>query len=141
MEKGRVTFKHYKMIKNESISLEQMLADGTIVTRPRNHKKGKNIDEFIDKTVGEPGSAERDQFESELRMEVFQELIRTARKKRNLSQDELGDLIGVKKAQISKLEKGYDNASITTIAKIFAALNATVKITVEMDGQQLELIK
>ena len=141
MEKGRVTFKHYKMIKNESISLEQMLADGTIVTRPGNHKKGKNIDEFIDKTVGEPGSAERDQFESELRMEVFQELIRTARKKRNLSQDELGDLIGVKKAQISKLEKGYDNASITTIAKIFAALNATVKITVEMDGQQLELIK
>jgi transcriptional regulator with XRE-family HTH domain len=73
-------------------------------------------------------------------MEVFQELIRTARKKRNLSQDELGNLIGVKKAQISKLEKGYDNASIMTIAKIFAALNATVKITVEMDGQPLEIL-
>jgi len=129
------------MIKNTSTSLEQMLADGTIVTLPRNHKKGKNIDEFINKTVGEPGSAQRQKFESELKMEVFQELIRTARKKRNLSQDELGNLIGVKKAQISKLEKGYDNASIVTIAKIFAALNATVKITVEMDGQQLELLQ
>jgi HTH-type transcriptional regulator/antitoxin HipB len=72
-------------------------------------------------------------------MEIFQELIKAARKKRNLSQDELGHLIGVKKAQISKLENGYDNASIATISKVFKALNATVKITVEMDGQQLKL--
>ena len=129
------------MNRNTSTSLEQMLSDGTIVTLPRNHKKGKNIDEFINKTVGEPGSPQRQRFESELRMEVFQDLIRTARKKRNLSQDELGNLIGVKKAQISKLEKGYNNASITTLAKIFDALNATVRITVEMDGQQLELLK
>jgi HTH-type transcriptional regulator / antitoxin HipB len=78
------------MDKNVSASLEQMLSDGTIVTLPRNHKKGKNIDEFINKTVGEPGSEQRDQFESELRMEVFQELIKAARKKRNLSQHELG---------------------------------------------------
>ena len=129
------------MNRNTSTSLEQMLSDGTIVTLPRNHKKGKNIDEFINKTVGGPGSEQREQFESELKMEVFQELIKAARKKRNLSQDELGHLIGVKKAQISKLENGYDNASIVTIAKVFEALNATVRITVEIDGQQLELCK
>jgi HTH-type transcriptional regulator/antitoxin HipB len=45
----------------------------------------------------------------------------------------------VKKAQISKLERGYDNASIATIAKVFEALNATVRITVQMDGKQLDL--
>jgi hypothetical protein len=48
-----------KMINSESTDLEQMIADGTIVTVPRNHKKGRNINDFIDKTVGEPGSEQR----------------------------------------------------------------------------------
>lgn len=128
-------------MNNQNSSGEsQAQADEVIVTLPRSRRKGKNINEFIDQTVGEPGSAKRTQFESELKMEVFQQLIKAARKKRNLSQDELGELIGVKKAQISKLEKGYDNASLSTIGKVFSALNATVKITVEMDGQTLELV-
>lgn len=128
-------------MNNQNSSGEsQAQADEVIVTLPRSRRKGKNINEFIDQTVGEPGSTKRTQFESELKMEVFQQLIKAARKKRNLSQDELGELIGVKKAQISKLEKGYDNASLSTIAKVFSALNATVKITVEMDGQTLELV-
>ena len=127
------------MNKDTSAEANKMLSDGAIVTLSGNRRKGKSIDEFINKTAGEPGSEKRERFESELRMEVFQELIKAARKKRNLSQDELGLMIGVKKAQISKLEKGYDNASIATIAKVFEALNATVKITVQMDGKQLEL--
>ena len=127
------------MNKDTSAEKNDRLSDGTIVTLPGNRRKGKSIDEFINKTVGEAGSEKRERFESELRMEVFQELIKAARKKRNLSQDELGLMIGVKKAQISKLERGYDNASIATIAKVFEALDATVKITVQMDGKQLEL--
>ncbi|RYU87387.1 XRE family transcriptional regulator [Mucilaginibacter terrigena] len=116
-----------------------MISDGTIVTLPRNRKKGIDVNEFIDNTVGKPGSNQRNQFESELKMEVFQELIKAARKKRNLSQEELGQLIGVKKSQISKLEKGYENTSIITISKVFNALKATVRISVEIDGQHLEL--
>jgi HTH-type transcriptional regulator/antitoxin HipB len=127
------------MKKDTSAEINDMLSDGAIVTLSSDRRKGKSIDEFINKTAGEPGSEKRDGFESELRMEVFQELIKAARKKRNLSQDELGLMIGVKKAQISKLERGYDNASIATIAKVFEALNATVRITVQMDGKQLDL--
>lgn len=37
---------------------------------PRNRKKGKSIDEFINRTVGEPGSKEREQFEAELKSEI-----------------------------------------------------------------------
>ncbi|WP_238989374.1 helix-turn-helix domain-containing protein [Mucilaginibacter terrigena] len=127
------------MHKSTSTSLNEMISDGTIVTLPRNRKKGIDVNEFIDNTVGKPGSNQRNQFESELKMEVFQELIKAARKKRNLSQEELGQLIGVKKSQISKLEKGYENTSIITISKVFNALKATVRISVEIDGQHLEL--
>lgn len=114
-------------------------SDEQIVTLPHDHFLGESIDDFIDQTAGAPGSAKRKRFDSELKMEVFQQFIKVARKKRKLSQDELGQLIGVKKAQISKLEKGYDNASLSTIAKVFAALDATVRISVEMDGQILKL--
>lgn len=129
------------MSKTTSIILNHKFSDETIVKLPSNRKKGKNVNDFIDKTIGKPGSNERAQFESELRMEVFQELIKAARKKRNLSQDELGHIIGVKKSQISKLENGYENASISTIAKVFQGLNVKVRIIVEMDGKKLELYK
>jgi HTH-type transcriptional regulator/antitoxin HipB len=117
----------------------EIQAGEQVVTLPHDHFLGESIDDFIDQTTGSPGSAKRIQFESDLKMEVLQQFIKAARKKRNLSQDELGQLIGVKKAQISKLEKGYDNASLSTIAKVFNALDATVKVSVEMDGQLLEL--
>jgi HTH-type transcriptional regulator/antitoxin HipB len=127
------------MSKNTSTNLDQKLSDGTIVVLPKDRKRGENIDVFIDKTIGEPGTDRREHFESDLKIEIFQELIRAARKKRNLSQEELGNLIGVKKAQISKLEKGYNNISIAALSKIFRALNATIKVTVEIDGKNLIL--
>ena len=73
-------------------------------------------------------------------MEILQDLIRETRKKRNLSQQELGEKVGVGKAQISKLEKGYSNTSIALITKVFSALNAKIKISVELDDQELELV-
>jgi transcriptional regulator with XRE-family HTH domain len=40
---------------------------------------------------------------------------------RNLTQEQLGEFIGVYKAQISKLESCTNNATIDTILKIFKA--------------------
>lgn len=48
---------------------------------------------------------------------------------------------GVNKSQISKIESGYDNLTLTTIAKIFTALNAKISINVELEeGEKLELV-
>ena len=64
-------------------------------------------------------------------IEEFEEI----RKKRNLSQEELGLKIGVKKSQISKIESGYDNISLKIISKVFVALNAKLKISVVLDDE------
>jgi len=128
------------MNKNKSVELNEMFSAGTIVKLPRNRRKGKSIDEFVDNTIGKPGSKGRELFELELKMEVLQELIKDVRRKRNLSQEQLGKLVGVKKAQISKLEKGYANTSITTISKVFEALNAKIKISIEIEGEKMELV-
>lgn len=49
--------------------------------------------------------------------------IRAARKQQGLTQNQLGERIGVKKAQISKMENG-SHLTLPTIEKTFKALGA-----------------
>ena len=48
--------------------------------------------------------------------------------------------IGVKRAQISKLENSLTDARFETIIKVFKALNAKVKFNVEMLNQRVKLV-
>ena len=61
-----------------------------------------SLEEITDRHIGKKGTSKRDAFEQELRLDLIGEAIRKARKERNLTQEELGELVGVKKAQISK---------------------------------------
>ncbi|HBK31901.1 MAG TPA: transcriptional regulator, partial [Porphyromonadaceae bacterium] len=54
------------------------------------------------------------------------------RLERNLTQQELGELIGVQRAQISKLENNTTNVTMETILKVFGALKAKVNFNVEL---------
>ena len=79
--------------------------------------KTYSLDEITDKYIGKPGTPKRDSFENELRLDLLGEAIKQARKERNLTQEELGLLVGVKKAQISKLENSLTDARFETISK------------------------
>ena len=85
-----------------------------------------------DKYIGKKGTLERDQYEFDLQIDLIGEMIKNVRKERNLTQEELGQLVGVQKSQISKLEKGSKNVTIATILKVFDALKAQVKFKVEL---------
>jgi len=67
------------------------------------------------------------------------EAIRRARKQRNLTQEQLGKLVGVQKAQISKIENSLTDARFETIIKVFKALNARIDFHVELLDQRLSL--
>lgn len=67
------------------------------------------------------------------------EAIKQARKERHLTQAELGQLIGVKKAQISRIENSLTDARFETIIKVFNALNAKVNFNVELLNQSVKL--
>lgn len=56
---------------------------------------------------------------------------------RNLTQEQLGELVGVQRAQISKMENNTGNVTISTLMKIFGALKA--KVTFEIEKEQFEL--
>ncbi len=101
--------------------------------------KKYTLDEIKDELIGPIGQAERDIFEFDLKMESLGEMIKKARTERNLTQEELGELVGVQKAQISKLEKSAKNVTITTIIRVFDALKAKVRFQVELMDQQMNL--
>lgn len=94
--------------------------------------KTYTLDEMTDKYIGQIGTAKRDAFENELRLDLLGEAIRDARKKRNLTQQQLGEIVGVQKAQISKIENSMKDARLDTILKVFNALDAKVFFNIEL---------
>lgn len=102
--------------------------------------KSYSLDEMKDKYIGRTGTKARDEYEYELRMDILGRMIKTARQERNLTQEQLGELVGVQKAQISKLESSANSATIDTILKVFKALNADIHFNVTLENRQLELI-
>jgi DNA-binding XRE family transcriptional regulator len=85
-----------------------------------------------DKLIGKIGTPARDKFEYDLQIEFIGHAIRQSRKERNLTQEELGRLIGVQKAQISRLESNPGNVSVDTLIRIFNALQAKITLQIEL---------
>jgi DNA-binding XRE family transcriptional regulator len=101
--------------------------------------KTYSLVEMKDKYLGKIGTPERDEYEYELRMDVLGKMIKAARQERNLTQEELGRLVGVQKAQISKLESSANSATIGTIIKVFKALKAEIYFNVKLEESFLKI--
>ena len=99
--------------------------------------KTVSLDTMIDKHIGKHGTKKREAFENELRIDLLGQAIKQARRERNLTQEQLGKLVGVQKAQISKIENSVKNARFETILKVFDALGAKVSFNVELNNEKL----
>ena len=98
--------------------------------------KTHTLEELTDKYIGKIGTPKRDAFENELRLDLIGHAIKEARKERNLTQEQLGELAGVKKAQISKIENNATDARFATILKVFRALDAKINFNIELQNQK-----
>lgn len=107
---------------------------------PEEKMKSSSLSEMKDRYIGEVGTPGRDSYEYELRMDILGRMIKAARQERNLTQEQLGQLVGVQKAQISKLENSANSATIDTVLKVFKALKADIHFNVTIENQQLELV-
>ncbi|MCH7415727.1 helix-turn-helix domain-containing protein [Belliella sp. R4-6] len=92
----------------------------------------KLLEEAEDFLIGKIGTQERDEYEFELKLEIIGDMIKIARKKRKLTQEQLGELVGVKKAQISRLENSTGNVTFETVVRIFNALGAKINVNLKM---------
>lgn len=94
---------------------------------------------MIDNHVGRIGTVRRDAFEYELKLDLLGCAIKEARTDQNLTQEQLGKMVGVQTAQISKLENNFTNARFDTLIKVFNALNAKVNFKVELSKVKLNI--
>ncbi len=102
--------------------------------------KFRKADSLIDEVWGEKGTPERDAMEARLKEEVNSyfvgEAIKKARMQKNLTQEELGERIGVKRSQICKLENGKCSPTISTMSRVFQALGiATATLDLGVGGK------
>ncbi len=93
------------------------------------------LDEVTDEVIGPIGTPRRDKLEAEvaeaLRAYFMGEAIKKARKSKKLTQKQLGERMGVKRAQVSRIEKG-NNLTFSTMARAFRAMG--VPAAIEMSG-------
>ena len=84
------------------------------------------LSEVVDEVWGEVGTPERDRMENQLKEELHAyylgEAIKKARQAQHLTQEQLGERIGVQRAQISRLEKGKSIITLPTMSRVFKAL-------------------
>jgi DNA-binding XRE family transcriptional regulator len=102
--------------------------------------KTYTLTEMKDMYIGKVGSSDRDEYEYALRMDLLGKMIKSVRKERHLTQEELGKLVGVQKAQISKLETSANSATIETILKVFGALKAEINFNVKIEDGFVRLV-
>lgn len=98
------------------------------------------IDEMCDELWGKIGTPERDAMEEQLKEEInawhVGEAIKKARLQQNLTQEQLGEKVGVKKSQISKLESGKCIITLPTMSRVFKALGiATATLDLGIGGK------
>lgn len=81
---------------------------------------------MIDETWGPLGTPERDEMEAQLKADVqayhLGQAIKEERLRQQLSGEQLGERLGVKKAQISKIENGKSSMTIATMTRVLEAL-------------------
>lgn len=65
-----------------------------------------------------------------IKIELIGKKIKEVRQEKKMTQEELGKLVGVQIAQISKIENSTLNVGLNTIYKVFEALGADISFSV-----------
>lgn len=86
-------------------------------------------EEMKDELIGKQGTPERDKYDEQLEMFLIGDAIKQARQAKNLTQEELGKLVGVQKAQISRIENGK-NLTFATVIKLLKAMGLSAKLEI-----------
>ena len=93
-----------------------------------------SLDQFIDKKIGKAGSAEREEFEKGYDTFKLGVLIRQAREKKGLTQEELAELAGTNKSYISKVERNLKDIRFSTLQRIInAGLGGHLDISIRLE--------
>jgi len=94
------------------------------------YKNITNFDDLIELEHGKLGTESRNEYEERAQMFIVSEMLKSARRQANLTQEELAERAGTKKSYISKVENGKGNIQLSTLIRIFEkGLNRKIGLT------------
>ena len=98
-------------------------------------KKNKisNFEELLNVKYGKRGTKQRESWEQEFETFKLGVLIEEARKKRNMTQEELAKKCGTNKGYISRIENDSSDIRLSTLMKIVnEGLDGKLKLSLEL---------
>ena len=94
------------------------------------YKDCKSLDDLIEAEYGAVGTPDRDQFEEETQAFMLAETLKMERLKAGMTQEQLADKVGTKKAYISRIENGKTDIQLSTLYRLFEGLGKRVCVTI-----------
>jgi DNA-binding XRE family transcriptional regulator len=91
-------------------------------------------EEAEDILIGKIGTPLRDEYEAEVELFLIGNVIKRVRQEKHLTQEDLGKLVGVQKAQISRIENGK-NLTFATVIKLLKAMGVSAKLEIGRLGK------
>lgn len=90
-------------------------------------------DDHIDKKYGNPGTPSREKYEEEFEAFKIGVLIQEARKRKNLTQEELAIRVGTTKNYISRIENNASDIRLSTLMRIIRkGLGGHLKLSLDV---------
>ena len=98
-----------------------------------NNMDTKNWKDIKDSVYGKKGTERRDELDRDFESFKIGLLLRKAREDKNLTQDQLGELVDKKRTYISRVENNGSNLTLKTLYDIVEkGLGGKVKISIEV---------
>lgn len=95
--------------------------------------KTRTINEHLAKKYGEPDSQSRQAFTEKAQAYMIAEMLKSARKEADLTQQQLADKLKVKRTYISKMERAISDMRLSTLRKVVEeGLGGKLKINIEL---------
>ncbi len=95
-------------------------------------KNHKTINDYLDRKYGENGTESRSEFKQKAQAFMVAELVKDARKKAKLTQEELAQKVRLKRPHISRIERAETDVRISTLHKIAQGLGGHLSISFDI---------
>ena len=102
----------------------------------KKNQENRNLtswDDHLDRKYGKPETSSRERYEEEFEVFKIGVLIQEARKKQNLTQEQLAHRVGTTKNYISRIENNASDIRLSTLMRIIRdGLGGHLKLSLEI---------
>ncbi|RLD19762.1 MAG: transcriptional regulator [Bacteroidetes bacterium] len=94
-------------------------------------KNPESIAEHLNKKYGKEGTDKRSQFRNKAQAFMVAEMVKDARRRANLTQEQLAQKVHLKRPHISRIERADTDVRISTLQKIAKGLGGQLRISID----------